>query len=92
MSPLTTLLSGTSSLHLTSFLIEIIVRVRLVLVFLLSFDCSSLLLPIITLVLEVFDARVLAKPVSEPAYESLAGGVDDAYCVDTHQFKEKDNV
>ena len=45
-----------------------------------------------TLVLEVFDARVLAKPVSAPAYESLAGGVDDAYCVDTHQFEEKDNV
>ena len=92
MSSLTALLSSTFSPHLASLPIEIIVRVRLVLVFLLSFDCSSFLLLFIKLVLEVFDARVLAKPVSEPAYESLAGGVDDAYCVDTHQFKEKDNV
>ena len=58
----------------------------------LSLGRSSVLLLFMTLVLEVLDASVLAEPVSTPEIQPLAGGVDDAYCVDTHQFEEKDNV
>ena len=61
-------------------------------VFLLSFDRIGVLLLFMKLVLEVFDARVVAEPVSEPENESLAGGVYYAYCIDTDQFEEKNNV